>query len=111
MIQRGETVIGENDSVVFLTRDRLTNARREELELRKSVPDQRGGFALDLIRQWGMVSARRGADTGAGRPTVEALTPAEVVDRAFELTERAWDEMKSRGWLVELTRPEPAADE
>jgi hypothetical protein len=67
--------------------------------------DFRFRLALDLIRHFGVVAAKPGAEDSSGRSILELQTPKEVVDRAFEMAAYAVEKAEALDWLkpFELT--------
>lgn len=99
-----DQVIGENDLLSFVSRDRFGNHKTEEVGLFKEAEDPRADMAKGLIQSWGMVAAKRTSDTRSGQPAYEILSCEDVVERAFRMTELAYAEMKKRGWLITMDR-------
>ena len=99
-----DIVIGENDIMSFVGRNRFENHKTEEVAILKKVEDPRAEMAKDLIKSWGMVAGKRTQDTHAGHMAMEMLSCQEVVERAFSMTDLAYAEMKKRGWLITVDR-------
>ena len=107
-----DIVIGENDIMSFVGRNRFENHKTEDVALLKKVEDPRAEMAKDLIKSWGMVAAKRTQDTPSGHPASDMLSCKDVVERAFSMTELAYAEMEKRGWLITMDRrserPDPS---
>jgi hypothetical protein len=75
-------------------------------------PDKRAQLAIRLLESWGMVAAIDTADEDrAGRMKLRLLAPDEVVSRACEVAENAYEAFQDRGWLMELPSPAEAAQQ
>lgn len=64
-----------------------------------------GRLALQLIEQWGLVAGEIDGEDSAGRSRIRRLTPAELVKDACATADAAWNELESRGWLLEIPLP------
>ena len=69
--------------------------------------NQQAQMAMGFIDKWGVVAARPDGEDTAGRQKLALLSVDEVVDRAFEMADKAFDRAESLGWLV----PVPSLDE
>lgn len=56
-------------------------------------------IALSFIEKWGMVAACPDGEDSSGRFKSRPLTPVEVVSRAVETTERAFEHFDEKGWI------------
>jgi len=86
---------GDRTSVLRPWRSNLDDNFRE-------VPDEattsEGAFFQHLVTRWGFVSCT--TDNAHERTKLELMTADEVVSRASEITQRAFAEMRERGWLL-----------
>lgn len=62
---------------------------------------QEAEFASHLIRAWGMLGEDAG-ETSAGHPKQDVIAPQDLVDRAVEVTEIAFDAFRRRGWIIDM---------
>ena len=62
--------------------------------------DQVGTFAMELIRS-GLMAGIADGETASGEIKVRLLTPTELVERACEISERAFEAIEKRGWLLD----------
>lgn len=46
-------------------------------------------------------------EDSAGRAKIRLMTPAEVVERACEISRLAFEEFEKREWLTEIPAPKP----
>ena len=77
----------------------------EERELTYGINlEWRAAIALDLIRAWGTVAAKRGeVDDQTGRATTELQTPSELVERCFNIADYFVEWCEKRGDLKPAT--------
>jgi len=64
-------------------------------------------MAMAFIERWGVVAAKPDGEDAAGRQKLALLTIDEVVDRAFEMADKAFDRAEALGWVI----PTPSLDE
>ena len=55
---------------------------------------------MALIERWGMVAAMSDGEDSAGRQRLRLATPEELVSRAADITNLAFDVMDSVGWTA-----------
>jgi len=80
--------------------------RKQVITLYKTVAgDDRAAFAAALLERWGMVCAQPDGEDSAGRQRLRLMTPAELVERACQVTEAAFAEFRKRDWLLDLPVP------
>lgn len=70
--------------------------------------DMRAQIALDLLRSWGMVSAKDREDS-QGRGALALMPVGEVVERACAMSERFFAAVDERGWVSDAAEPAQAA--
>lgn len=68
----------------------------------REMPDERARFALACIERWGMISCQTDGEDTAGRQKVRLMTSDEIVSRACEVSELAFEAFQRRGWLAEI---------
>ena len=68
-------------------------------------PNQVATFAFVLIERFGLIAADTDGEDSAGRQKGCLLPVADVVDRAFDLAEKAYETAFSRGMMLELPDP------
>jgi hypothetical protein len=69
----------------------------------RKMHDPRAEFAREMIRSWGMVTARPAAENGMQDIRhLTLLPPEEVVSRACTVTELAFAEFERRGWTLDV---------
>lgn len=103
---REQRTIAENDMAV-LQRGGFGN----ETLLLKYAPDPRAMLFVDLITRWGIFSIDTAPGAGERRSSVSLVPVEQVVQRAVDMTELAWDEMTKRGWLLKVDRTPPPEDD
>ena len=59
-------------------------------------------LAFALLEKWGPVCMTSDGEDSTGRAKGRPLTPEETVDRAFEISELAYDEARRRGLILSL---------
>lgn len=74
---------------------------------RKFFPDDRMGFAMQIIERFALIAGKADGEDSAGRQKGINMTPAEVVAFACDTSEHAFAEFEKRGWMV----PMPSIDE
>jgi hypothetical protein len=75
-------------------------------DIRKFVPDERVAFAMAIIEKHALVAARADGEDSTGRQKGELLTPAEIVSKACDISERAFAEFEARGWRQLMPAPD-----
>ena len=75
---------------------------------RLQVPKAEGGYALNLLERWSMVSGKDTHTDDNGHQHYRLLEPEEVVQRAFNIAEIAFKELRARDLLIELPSVEEA---
>jgi hypothetical protein len=90
-----------------LSRKRFGKNSETEMVFHYSeVPDQIASFAMNLMERWGMVSAEPDGEDSAGRSKLRLSTPQEVVSRACQVSQLAFQEFADRGWLAKAPTTE-----
>ena len=70
-----------------------------------------GRLALLLIEKWGMVTGIRDEmEDSAGRRTLDAMEPKEVVERAFDIAHRTIHELRKRDLIITVPTPKEAVE-
>lgn len=94
-----------NDLLEVITDLPRYNTDRTRI-FQKQALDPRGIMASDLIARWGMVSCRVDKeDAAASKDGFVLLSEAEVVNRACEMTELAYQAFQERGWSLAVPLP------
>lgn len=65
-------------------------------------PDQVARLAFSFIEKWGMVAGTPDGEDSSGRQKLRLGTPDEVVQRAFELSTKAFNLARATGHTVEV---------
>lgn len=81
-------------------RPSITIHDREQLSTRAKC-------VMDLLGRWGLVAADIDGEDSAGRSKLKLQEVEEMVHRAVESVELAFEECKKRGWIVDA----PSLDE
>lgn len=68
----------------------------------KYAPNDKIKFAEDMIQRWGMVAGIPYGEDSTGRQKLRMLEPDELVKRACDTAEKAYEAFKERGWLQEM---------
>ena len=66
------------------------------------VPGTKAKIATELLSRWGMVAGKPDGEDSAGRAKLALMPVEEVVTRAVEAADLAVNEMKKRGWFLEI---------
>lgn len=66
----------------------------------RALCNQKAEFAKSLMKQLAICSAVEDGEDKAGRSKSRLQTPNEVVQRAAEISDKAFDEFEKRGWLL-----------
>jgi hypothetical protein len=66
------------------------------------VPNEIGLIALGFATHFGVIAAKTDGEDKAGRAKLELQTVDEIVQRSCDLAQKLTDEMKKRGWFVDL---------
>lgn len=77
----------------------------EVMVYKKSTPCQRAQFAMELISRGMTVGIDDGEDS-AGRAKGKENPPKELVERACQIADTAFNEFEVRGWILELPAPQ-----
>ncbi len=71
----------------------------------KVVYDRRAEMAIIMLEKWGMVAAIDNGEDTAGRAKLGLMPIGELIDRAFECADAAYQEIEKRGWSMEIPAP------
>jgi hypothetical protein len=80
---------------VFTDQDGLQIHEREH-------PDAEARFAMDLLRQHGVLMGTPAGEDSAGRAKIGIMPPAEVVSRALDISQAFHAEARKRGCMLLL---------
>ena len=78
--------------------DRMPTVRINETE----HLNQQSKIALDMMCRWGLVAANQDGEDSSGRSKLKLATEEEIVKRAVKMTELAFAEFSSRGWITNI---------
>lgn len=73
------------------------------------VPQPMAQFAMQLIDRWGMIAAAPDGEDSTGRAKFRLLEPHEVVTRACQTAQIAFELFAAQDWLLDV--PVPPAEE
>ncbi len=73
--------------------------------VRTKAPEFRALLAMELLGKWGLVAALPDGEDSAGRQKLKVHAPEDLVARACEIADRAYQEFCTRGWMLELPLP------
>jgi hypothetical protein len=59
-------------------------------------------LACQFLEKWGMAMATEDGEDSAGRSRLRTMSPAEAVQRAFDMAQLACEEARKRGQVVLL---------
>jgi len=66
------------------------------------MPDPIGQFAMAIIERFAIVAATPNGEDSAGRQALDLQPPVDLVKRAFDIAELAYEECNARGHLLDL---------
>lgn len=61
-------------------------------------------LAVDLVKNYGIISAKDDGEDTQGRAKIKLLSPEEVVDRCCTIADLLVEEFEARGWIREDMR-------
>ena len=64
-----------------------------------------GALAVVMIERWGMIAAVEDGEDSSGRSKLRALTPEELVTRAFDTAKLAMARAREAGLVLEIAPP------
>jgi hypothetical protein len=76
------------------------NSLKQFVQHETELPNAEARLAMLLIEKWGMVAAKSAGEDSAGRSMLVDLSPAEVVERACSIAEKALAAFRERNWIV-----------
>ena len=93
-----------NDLAEVLVGERYgKNYKGDVVVHQRKFPDPRAAFAQNMIQAWGIVAGRPAIGMEPQSKDEITLMPTkEVVVRACDLAEQAFEEFKTRGWLLDV---------
>ena len=65
-------------------------------------PTAKARLAMELMARWGLVLAEPDGEDSAGRQQLRTCTAAEIVNKACEVAEYAYNEFEKREWLLDI---------
>lgn len=69
------------------------------------VSNMRGNLALKLIERWGLITGIADGEDSAGRAKINQEPINDLVKRAFECADKAYNELEKRDWLLNIPAP------
>ena len=82
--------------------DRYSNARNELMVHDTEMLELEAIFACDIMKQLGIVACKTVGEDSSGRQKVELLTPTEVVDRALQISQYAFEKFREKGLIAQM---------
>lgn len=73
------------------------------------APEFQARIALALIERWGLVAGLPDGEDSSGRSRLRKATPAELVEEACDVAERAVGAFKVRGWMCAIPNEDEVA--
>lgn len=70
----------------------------------------KGDMAWELMKRFAVLAADLDGEDSRGRAQYSLLRPDQVVQRACQIADEAWDEFQRREWLQALPAVEPISD-
>lgn len=67
--------------------------------------DTRARMTMDLIAKWGMVAGVPDGEDSSGRSRIRLATPEEIVQRAIDTTNLAFNQMVRDSWIIPIPEP------
>ena len=68
----------------------------------RQCPSDEAKFMMAIIERWAMVAATPDGEDSAGRAKLGHLPIEDMVVRAADVAERAFKEVESRGWFIQI---------
>ncbi len=94
--------------------DRPKYSEPETVIHQAELTGQEARYALAMIERWGMIMGAADGEDSAGRMKLRIMTPDELVERAFAVTEAAFAKARELGWMIDTPLPlvvVPVADD
>ena len=93
------------DDMTYLERQRYETLDTEVVVVQLKLPNHPAQMAQSFIERWGMLLCDSDGEDSAGRQKLRLMLADEVVARACQMAEIAWQEFERRGWLLTLPKP------
>ena len=90
------------DIIVATKPDRWNENFSSVKTVQRTVFTNKGKMAWELLQRFATIAAETKGEDSAGRAKLELLSPNDVVARACDIAEVAWDEFARRDWLLTL---------
>lgn len=103
-------VLSESDDMREIAKIRYYDAIPDVGFETKYMVNQKATFAMDLMRTNSILLAKESGEDSTGRAKLTQSTPKEIVDRAVEISELAFEAFANRGWLHSVTPFEEVLD-
>lgn len=73
--------------------------------IRENMPNEEGELAIRFATHFGIIAAKTEGQDEAGRAKLELQTVEETVKRSCDLAQKLTEELKKRGWMLDLPTP------
>lgn len=84
-----------------------SNSHARVMAIQRTALTTKGDMAWELMKRFSMIAADLEGEDSEGRAQYGLLSPDQIVVRACEIAECAWDAFQARGWLQALPPAEP----
>lgn len=78
---------------------------------RTAVLQPQAELAVQLMEKFGMIAGTADGEDSTGRVKARLLTEQEVVDRACNCAQLAYDAFYAKGWILTIPAPKPARED
>lgn len=81
----------------------VTRNFEDHIEMRvhdPMMPNRTGRFAQELIIRFGLIAGAPAGEDSAGRQASGLMSPADIVNRAFDISEAYFAELEDRGMVL-----------
>jgi len=90
------------DIIVETKPDRWSENLSRVTTVQRTAFTNKGKMAWELLQRFATIAAETKGEDSTGRAKLELLSPNDVVARACDIAEVAWDEFARRDWLLTL---------
>ena len=70
-----------------------------------SILSEEGECAFHFMKQLAIATCVPDGEDSSGRQKFRLMTPAEVTQRAIEMSAQLWDDAAAAGWTLQLPTP------
>ena len=88
-----------NKDTVLFARKEYKSSEAQIVQANEIMPGMKARFAMSIMERWAMVAGDPDGEDSAGRSKLRLIEPDEVVHRACEISDHAFEEMEKRGWI------------